>query len=164
MNLVQINGFYISTNKELLNREMIFQFLDKDSYWANDIPYEFVEKFIEGSYCFGVYKDNSDNESEQVGFARVVSDGVTFAYLADVFILPTYRNLGLSKWLMEEIMNYEKLSTVRVFMLGTKDAHTLYNKFGFEVIDNSNKRFMAILKDNLYRTMKEQVEIISEKE
>jgi GNAT superfamily N-acetyltransferase len=163
--LAQINGFYISTNKDLLNREMIYQFLDKDSYWANDIPCEFVEKFIEGSYCFGVYKGNSeDKEAEQVGFARVVSDGVTFAYLADVFILPTYRKLGLSKWLMEEIMNYEKLSTVRVFMLGTKDAHTLYKKFGFEVIDNSNNRFMAILKDNMYRNIKAQAEFINEKD
>lgn len=153
--LAEKNGFYISTDKELLDKEVIHQFLDKDSYWANDIPFEFVERFIEGSFCFGIYDgEPSSNNSSQVGFARVISDGVTFAYLADVFILPDFRNLGLSKWLMEEIMTYEKLTTVRVFMLGTKDAHTLYNKYGFEVIDNSTNRFMGIFKDNMYRKMK----------
>ncbi|MFD4705322.1 GNAT family N-acetyltransferase [Gottfriedia sp. NPDC058432] len=153
--LVEQNGYYISTNKELLNREVIYHFLDKDSYWANEIPYEYIERFIKGSFCFGVYKGSpGENEPTQVGFARVVSDGVTFAYLADVFILPEYRKQGLSKWLMEQIMSYDKLSTVRTFMLGTRDAHNLYRKFGFEVIDNSKNRFMAILKDNLYRDTK----------
>lgn len=153
--LAEKNGFYISTNKEYLDKDVIHQFLDRDSYWANDIPYEFVEKFIEGSFCFGIYSgEPSDTNSRQVGFARVISDGVTFAYLADVFVLPDYRNLGLSKWLMDEIMKYEKLTTVRVFMLGTKDAHTLYNKYGFEVIDNSSNRFMGIFKDGMYRQMK----------
>lgn len=153
--LVEKNGYYISTNKDLLDRNVIFNFLDKDSYWANDIPYEYVDRFIKGSFCFGVFKGNpTETEPNQVGFARVVSDGVTFAYLADVFILPEHRQLGLSKWLMDEIMNDRELSTVRVFMLGTKDAHSLYRKYGFEVIDNSKNRFMAILKDNLYREMK----------
>ncbi len=153
--LVEQNGYYISSNKEFLNREVIYNFLDKDSYWANEIPYEYIDRFIKGSICFGVYKGNPDeSEPIQIGFARVVSDGVTFAYLADVFILPEYRKQGLSKWLMEEIMRYEKLSTVRTFMLGTRDAHNLYRKYGFEVIDNSKNRFMAILKDNLYRNMK----------
>ncbi|MEE6450484.1 GNAT family N-acetyltransferase [Gottfriedia acidiceleris] len=153
--LIEQNGYYISTNKELLNREVIYNFLDKDSYWANEIPYEYIDRFIEGSFCFGVYKGHpGDRQPIQVGFARVVSDGVTFAYLADVFILPDYRNQGLSKWLMQEIMSYEKLSTVRTFLLGTRDAHDLYRKYGFEVIDNSKNRFMAILKDNLYRDMK----------
>ncbi|PGS56168.1 GNAT family N-acetyltransferase [Bacillus sp. AFS041924] len=153
--LVEKNGYYISSNKELLNREVIYNFLDQDSYWANNIPFDYINRFIEGSFCFGVYKGNpEENEPNQVGFARVVSDGVTFAYLADVFILPEYRKQGLSKWLMEQIMNDEKLSTVRTFMLGTRDAHNLYRKYGFEVIDNSKNRFMAILKDNLYKEMK----------
>jgi GNAT superfamily N-acetyltransferase len=154
--LIEQNGYYISTNKELLNKEVIHQFLDQDSYWANGIPYNYVERFIEGSFCFGVYNGApTKNNSKQIGFARVVSDGVTFAYLADVFILQDYRKKGLSKWLIDEIMKYDKLSTVRVFMLGTKDAHTLYNKYGFEVIDNSNNRFMAILKDNMYKTQEQ---------
>ncbi|MEH7399633.1 MULTISPECIES: GNAT family N-acetyltransferase [Bacillaceae] len=153
--LVEQNGYYISTNKELLNRDVIYNFLDKESYWANEIPYEYIDRFIKGSFCFGVYTGKpGESDSTQVGFARVVSDGVTFAYLADVFILPEYRKQGLSKWLMEEIMGYEKLSTVRTFMLKTRDAHNLYRKYGFEVIDNSKNRFMAILKDNLYRNMK----------
>ncbi|MFF3022828.1 GNAT family N-acetyltransferase [Gottfriedia sp. NPDC057948] len=153
--LVEQNGYYISTNKELLNRDVIYNFLDKESYWANEIPYEYIDRFIKGSFCFGVYKGKpGESDLTQVGFARVVSDGVTFAYLADVFILPEYRKQGLSKWLMEEIMGYEKLSTVRTFMLKTRDAHNLYRKYGFEVIDNSKNRFMAILKDNLYRNMK----------
>ncbi|WP_088043598.1 GNAT family N-acetyltransferase [Bacillus sp. EAC] len=153
--LVEQNGFYISTNRASLDKNLIYQFLDKDSYWANDIPFEFVERFIESSICFGVYNGNpTENEYNQVGFARVVSDSVTFAYLADVFILPEYRKQGLSKWLMDEIMKYDRLSTVRVFMLGTKDAHSLYSKYGFDVIDNSNNRFMGILKDNMYKNMK----------
>ncbi|PEJ52142.1 GNAT family N-acetyltransferase [Bacillus sp. AFS002410] len=153
--LVEKEGYFISTNKELLNREVIYDFLDKDSYWANEIPFEYIERFIKGSFCFGVYKGNpEENEPNQVGFARVVTDGVTFAYLADVFILPDHRKKGLSKWLMEQIMNDENVSTVRTFMLGTRDAHDLYRKYGFEVIDNSKNRFMAILKDNLYKKMK----------
>ncbi|MFB7140230.1 GNAT family N-acetyltransferase [Gottfriedia sp. NPDC056225] len=153
--LVEKEGYFISTNKELLNREVIYNFLDKDSYWANEIPFDYIERFIKSSFCFGVYKGNPEaNEPNQVGFARVVTDGVTFAYLADVFILPDHRKKGLSKWLMEQIMNDENVSIVRTFMLGTRDAHDLYRKYGFEVIDNSKNRFMAILKDNLYKNMK----------
>lgn len=152
---VKKNGYFISTHKDFLNKELIHNFLSNDSYWANDIPIDFVERSIEGSICFGVYKgEPNKNDFEQVGFARVITDEVTFAYLADVFIIPKYRKQGLSKWMMDEIMRYEKLSTIRTFLLGTKDAHTLYSKYGFEVIDNSNNRFMGIFKSNMYKKMK----------
>lgn len=99
---------------------------------------ETVKKSIENTpLCFGVYKGELDKEViEQVGFARVITDFMTFAYLCDVFILPDYRKLGLSKWLLEIISSHSELQGVRRFMLATKDAHELYRKYGFEQIEN----------------------------
>jgi len=118
--------FTISANPALLDVPYIHQYLCYESYWAEGIPIAIVQKSIEGSFCFGVYKD-----AKQVGFARVVSDFATYGYLCDVFIDTAYRGLGLSKWLMEEIMNHPRLQGFRVWMLGTKDAHGLYAQFGF---------------------------------
>ena len=119
-------GFHISTDKHLLNFELIYNYLDKDSYWAQGIPQEKVKNAIEGSMCFGVYKDNV-----QAGFARVITDKATFAYLCDVFILPAYRKNSLSKWLMQTIRNHPELQGLRRWSLATADAHRLYEQFGF---------------------------------
>ena len=83
-------GFYISTDQNLLDLEMIYNYLDKESYWAQGIPVQTLEKAIAGSLCFGVYHQN-----KQVGFARVVTDKATFAYLCDVFVLAGHRRVGL---------------------------------------------------------------------
>src|SRR6185369_16005467 len=114
---MQVDGFMISDDKTKLQPDVIHHFL-RNSYWAKDIPLEVVKRSIENSVCFGVYSGN-----KQVGFARVVSDLATFAYLADVFILEEYRGKGLSKRLMEYIMEYPQLQGLRRWMLATRDAH-----------------------------------------
>src|SRR5215510_12672634 len=88
--------YLISTDPSLLNRQLIHQYLSVDSYWAAGIPFETVSKSIDNSLCFGIY-----HGKEQAGFARLVTDKATFAYLADVFVVPAHRGKGLSKWMME---------------------------------------------------------------
>jgi len=130
--------FSISTNKKYLNLQLIHNFLSQDAYWSKGISKETVKKAIENTpLCFGVYKGEIGKDViEQVGFARVITDLTTYAYLCDVFILPDYRKLGLSKWLMDTITNHSELQRVRRFMLATNDAHSLYKQYGFEKIDN----------------------------
>jgi N-acetylglutamate synthase-like GNAT family acetyltransferase len=121
--------FLISTDKTLLDVEVIYNYLNDDSYWAQGIPLEKLKKAIANSMCFGVY-----NNSKLVGFARVVTDNATFAYICDVFILPIFRKKGLSKWLMQTIVNHPELQGLRRWSLATADAHKLYSQFGFNQI------------------------------
>ncbi|GAB3566111.1 GNAT family N-acetyltransferase [Spirosoma luteolum] len=123
-------GYIISTDKSRLNVDLIHQYLSQESYWAQNIPRALVERSIEHSLCFGVYW-----HEQQVGFARVISDFATFAYLADVFILPDHRGQGLSKRLVAAIAAHPDLQGLRRFMLATRDAHSLYAQFGFTAID-----------------------------
>ena len=118
--------YFISTDKTKLQLPLIHKYLSEESYWAKGIPLSTVKRAIENSMCFGIYKEN-----EQVGFARVTTDKATFAYLADVFILPAHRGKGLSKMLMEYIITYPELQGLRRWLLGTADAHGLYVKYGF---------------------------------
>ncbi|SHL69848.1 Acetyltransferase (GNAT) domain-containing protein [Chitinophaga jiangningensis] len=136
--------FSISTDNSKLDTALIQRFLSQDSYWAKDIPLEVVEKMIAGSLCYGVYKGDT-----QVGFARLITDKATFAYLADVFILPEYRGQGLSKFLMRVIMDYFESQQLRRILLGTKDAHGLYAQFGFKPLEDPS-RFMGVAKPDLY--------------
>jgi GNAT superfamily N-acetyltransferase len=124
------NTFYISTDKSKLDVEIIFDYLSNQSYWAKGRSIETIEKSIENSLCFGVY----DNTNNQVGFARVVSDRAVFAWLMDVFILPSFQGKGLGKLLMASIMSCKDLQEVKKWGLGTKDAHGLYRKFGFTTV------------------------------
>ena len=117
--------FTISTDKSRLDLEMIHGFLNT-SYWASGRSIETVERSIENSIPFGVYKGD-----KQVGFARVITDYATFAWIADVFILDSVRGQGLGKWLMEVILEDPKLQGFRRWVLATKDAHDLYRRFGF---------------------------------
>ena len=131
------NGYAISTDKSKLQVDIVHNFL-KNTYWAKDIPLQKIESAIEHSLCFGVYYDNF-----QIGFARVISDFSGFAYIADVFILPEHRKKGLSKWLISIILSYPELQNMRRWMLATKDAHSLYEKFGFTALKNP-KQFMEL--------------------
>lgn len=137
-------NYIISTDKTLLDPSVIHAFLT-DCYWAKGIPLENVLKRIQNSLCFGVY----DSESNQVGFARVITDSESFAYLADVFILPAHRGQGLSKQLMTYIMAYPDLQNLKRFMLATVDAHTVYAPFGFEAIQRT-ERWMEKLNLTVY--------------
>ena len=116
----------IDTSREALDRDMIHAFLAEQAYWSRGIPRETVERAIAGSLCFGGYLDG-----RQVAFARVVTDGATFGYLADVFVLPAYRGHGHAKALMAAVMAHPQLQGLRRFSLATLDAHALYAGFGF---------------------------------
>jgi GNAT superfamily N-acetyltransferase len=141
------NNFIISTDKTKINLQLVHNYLSNESYWAKNIPVELVARSIEHSFCFGIYKQQPGKDDAQVGFARVITDKTTFGYLADVFILPPYRGIGLSKWLMIEIMNHPELSGFRGWMLGTKDAHGLYEQFGFKLLQNSERIMRLALLD-----------------
>jgi len=130
---LQKDSFTISTSKEKLNISYIHQFLAQ-SYWAENIPVEIVQRSIEGAVCFGVYDGD-----QQIGFARVITDKATVAYLADVFIDERYRGRGLSKWLMKTIMSHPELQGLRNWFLGTRDAHGLYAQFGFSPLENPER-------------------------
>jgi len=141
------DDYLISTDSSLLNVGLIHNYLSKESYWANNIPLEVVEKSIDNSLCFGLYCDQ-----QQIGFARLVTDKATFAYLADVFILSAYRGKGLSKWMIEVIQSHPELQGLRKWMLGTRDAHRLYEQFGWTVLDeDTRKRFMQRHNQNAYQ-------------
>ncbi len=133
----QQGEFRISTNKQLLQVDVIYQYLSVESYWAKDVPRYIVDQSIANSLCFGLYHD-----AEQIGFARVITDLSTFAYLADVFVLTPFRGQGLSKWMMETILAHPDLQTIRRFMLATQDAHGLYAQYGFKPLENP-ERIMA---------------------
>jgi GNAT superfamily N-acetyltransferase len=117
--------YLISTDASLLDLKVVHGFLST-SYWAAGVPERVVERSIENSVCFGVYRGE-----EQAGFARVVTDRATFAYLADVFVLEEHRGRGIGKWLVEVILSHPDLQGLRRWMLATRDAHDLYRRYAF---------------------------------
>jgi GNAT superfamily N-acetyltransferase len=117
--------FVVSTDKQRLNLQLVFDFLTRRSYWALGRSLETVARSIENSLCFGVFEG-----PRQVGFARVVTDYATFGWIGDVFILESHRKKDLSKWLVQCIIAHPDLRQVRRLMLATKDAHELYRKYG----------------------------------
>jgi len=127
------DGYLVSTDKSKIDVETVHHFLSR-SYWAENIPLDVVRKSIENSLCFGMY-----HEEKLVGFARAISDFATFAYLADVFILPEERGKGLSKWLIGIILEHPQLHGLRRFTLATRDAHSLYAQFGFSLFDKPER-------------------------
>jgi GNAT superfamily N-acetyltransferase len=137
--------FIISTDKTKLNTNYIHEYLANRSYWAENIPIAVVEKSIEGSLCFGIY-----TEEQQIGFARVITDLSCFAYLADVFVDESFRGLGLSKWLMQVILAHPDLQGLRRFLLATRDAHGLYEQFGFSLLSYPEK-WMHIHNPDVYK-------------
>ena len=121
-----VNGsFTVTCDPAKMDLDVIAGFL-ASSYWAKGIPSATVEKSLEHSLCFALLDGN-----RQVGFARVISDYATIAFLNDVFVLPEYRGKGLSKWLMECVISHSDLQGLRRWILATRDAHGLYAKFGF---------------------------------
>ena len=118
-------GILVSCDPQTLDQERIHAFLTR-SYWAEGVSQETVIRSIENSIPFGVYLNG-----EQVGFARVISDRASYAYLADVYVELPYRGRGLSKILMRAVMAHPELQGLRRWVLGTRDAHGLYRQFGF---------------------------------
>ena len=141
-----LQGEYtISDEKNLLDLKIIHKYLSEESYWCNGIPIEIVAKSIDGSHCFGLYYFE-----KQIGFARVVTDHATFAYLADVFILSEHQGKKLSKWLMKTIVEHPKFQNLRRWMLATRDAHSLYEQFGFKPLEKPD-RFMELHNPDAYQ-------------
>lgn len=140
-----VDGDYlVSTERSLLDIGRIHSFLSK-SYWSDGVPLEVVARAIENSLPFGLYRG-----AQQVGFARVITDRATFAYIADVYVEPEHRGNGLSKLLMRAVTDHPDLQGLRRWMLGTKDAHGLYRQFGFTA-PRLPKRWMEKADPNVYR-------------
>jgi GNAT superfamily N-acetyltransferase len=136
--------YEISTDPARLDRDAIHTFL-ASSYWAAGIPRAVVDRSIDHSLPFGLFE-----EDRQVGFARVITDYATFAYLADVFVLESHRGRGLASWLTEVILSHPELQGLRRWVLATRDAHTLYRKTGFRELEDP-KRYMEITNRQVYR-------------
>jgi len=133
---IQRDGYIISTDRARLDLDVIHDFLANQSYWAEGRSQARVQKALDNSLCFGVYTE----AGEQVGLARVVTDYATFAWISDVFIVPAHRGRGLSKWLVPEVVAYPQLQGLKHLLLATRDAHTLYQKYGgFEIMEDMGR-------------------------
>lgn len=132
----QQGAYTISDERGRLDMVLIHRFISEDSYWGQGRPIEVVRRSVDNSMPFGIY-----HGAEMVGFARVVTDRATFAWLADVFVAEAHRGRGLSKWLVEVILAHAELQGLRRWLLATKDAHGLYRQFGFDELRRP-ERFM----------------------
>lgn len=136
-------SYVISSDPKRLCLESIHRVL-KDAYWCRNIPFEVMERSIANSFPFGLFK-----EDEQIGFARVITDFATYAYIGDVYVEEAYRGQGLGVWMMEVIMDHPELQGLRRWSLATRDAHGLYEKFGFTPL-NKPETFMERWVPNIY--------------
>jgi GNAT superfamily N-acetyltransferase len=136
---------WVSDDPARLDRALVHRFIAGQSYWAQGIPEATMNKAIDHSLCFGVYRG-----AAQVGFARVVTDRTTFAYLCDVFVDEAHRGAGLGKWLVTCVLAHPDLQGLRRFALMTRDAHELYRRFGFEPLPDAT-RYLEIHRANAYR-------------
>jgi len=129
----------ITSDRARMDVASIHQFLSQESYWAKGVPVEVVQRAIDHSLPFGAF----DGEA-QVGFARVITDYATFAYLADVYVLPSHRGQGIAKQLMSAILAHPELQSLRRWHLVTRDAHGLYAQHGFEPLDAPERHMMKV--------------------
>lgn len=143
------DGFLVSTDADKLDLDVIYGYLSGESYWAKGIPREMVERALAHSLCFGVYR-LEDEKPRQVGLARAITDYTTYAYLADVFILPEYQGNGLGKWLISCVMAHPDLQGLRRWSLATRDAHGLYRQYGFNELRDAT-RWMEYMPPVPYR-------------
>ena|SRR5450432_1711852 len=137
------DAYRITTDPEEIDRAAARAYLAR-SYWAEGVPQEIVDRSIDNSLAFALFE-----EEKQIGFARVISDRATFAYIADVYVLEEYRGRGLALWLIETILAHPELQGLRRWLLTTRDAHGLYAKVGF-VPAARTQRFMEIDRPGLY--------------
>lgn len=140
-----IQGYKISAQTQDMDLNVIHGYIS-GSYWAKNIPLKVMKKAIDNSLCFGIFTE----AGEQVGFARMVTDKATFAYLADVFVLQPHQGKALSKWLMQVILAHPELSGLRRMALATSDAHGLYQQFGFKALA-SPQSFMELHQADVYQ-------------
>ncbi|OLS23465.1 MAG: hypothetical protein HeimC2_26690 [Candidatus Heimdallarchaeota archaeon LC_2] len=139
------NQYIITNDKGKINISILHKYLSEVSYWSRGIPFEIVKKAVENSICFSLLSPSG----EFVGFARMITDSATFGYLADVFVLDEHKGKGLGKWLIEIIMSYPEFRMLRNWFLYTKDAHSLYEKFGWQKIKPLEHSEKAMVKSLL---------------
>lgn len=137
------DGFVISTDPAAIDGDAVHAFLTR-SYWSRGIPLDVVRRAIAGSLCFGLFAGDA-----QIGLARVITDGATFAYLCDVYVLEDYRGRGLGTWLIEAVVAHPALQGLRRFVLVTRDAHRVYAKFGFTALKHP-EGYMEIVQPDIY--------------
>lgn len=138
------NGFVITTDAQRFDVDAIHEFLSKEAYWSLGIPRAVLEKAIENSLCFGLL-----DGKKQIGFTRVVTDRATFAWVCDVYVLPSHRGLGLALWMMESVLEHPDMRGLRRILLATRDAHGLYRRAGFGDLPHP-QWWMVIANPNAY--------------
>jgi GNAT superfamily N-acetyltransferase len=139
------NGYTVTTDQARFDVDLIYRYLSAESYWAKGMPRDVFERSLRNSLSFGLLEGG-----RQIGFARIISDLATIAYLGDVFIVPEQRGKGLSKWLMECVLSHPPLQGLRRWILSTADAHGLYQRFGFTALKTPD-RFMERHDPEVYR-------------
>jgi len=132
----------VSDDKNLLDFETIHRYLSEESYWGKGVPREVMARAIEHSICFGAY-----DAGKQVGFARVITDCATFAYLADVFVLPSHQGQGVARAIMAAVDNHPELQRLRRWHLVTRDAHSLYRQFGWRELATPERHMERVTAD-----------------
>jgi len=140
------DDYVLSTDPARLDREALYRYLSEASYWAERIPRDVFERSVDHALCFGLYAP----DRSQAGFARIISDRATVAYLGDVFVLEPHRGRGLSKWMMDCIIAHPDLQGLRRWILLTRDAHGLYQQFGFTPLAKPD-RWMERWAPDLYK-------------
>jgi GNAT superfamily N-acetyltransferase len=138
------DGYELDDDRSRLDVDAIWRFL-REAYWSPNVPREVVARAIDGSLCLGMYGPGG----EQAGFGRAVTDGATYAWIADVFVLDPHRGRGLGLWLVETLLGHERLQGLRVVTLATADAHSLYERFGF-VRDGDRRMVRQVSPQELY--------------
>jgi GNAT superfamily N-acetyltransferase len=141
-----MNGYELSDDPERLDLDVIAEYL-RTAYWSENVPRDVVARAIEGSLCLGLYAP----DGAQAGFARAVTDSATFAWIADVFVLEPHRGQGLGVWLVERLLDHPRMQGLRMITLNTLDAHSLYERFGFERV-GERRMVRAIAPGELYGT------------
>lgn len=144
MNTISYNGYTFSSDKSRIDIEYVHRYLSEQSYWARKVPLDVVKASVENSFCVAAYE-----RTIQIGFARMITDHATFGYLADVFIDKAHRGKGLSIMMVEFILSFEDIKKLRRIMLGTEDAHGLYERFGFTLLKHPGW-FMEIRRPDVY--------------
>lgn len=146
-----MNGYELSDDRERLDVDVIWSYL-RTAYWSENVPRDVVARAIEGSLCLGLYAP----DGSQAGFARAVTDSATFAWIADVFVLEAHRGRGLGVWMIEQLLAHSRLQGLRAVTLATRDAHQLYERFGF-VRDGERRMARQVTPAELYGTPAEKL-------
>jgi uncharacterized protein (DUF952 family) len=136
----------VSTDRTRIHVDGVYAFLSRHAYWSTGIPRDVMERGLSNSLCFGLYTPAGD----QAGFCRVVTDYATYGYLADVFVLPDYRGLGLGLWLVQCVVDHPDLAGLRSWQLGTRDAHGIYERLGWKAADPGRWMARAVAPSDIY--------------